>query len=176
MFNIYLILYILVCIVIAPGGTYQLYNMGNTVGAVLYFVATTAICILYGLRWFGPNGMLAKTPVSWPSTINTCPDYLTHYTRTLASGTQDTCIDLIGVSRNGKLQRFNKDGDPPSTEEYYFKLATTSSDPDAKNMELCYRAITLGLTWEGITNGESCITLSGDMVGPGSRGSGSCSK
>jgi hypothetical protein len=87
--------------------------------------------------------------------------------------TQQTCIDTIGVSRNGALKIFPKDGAAPLTNDFYFSLSTTSSDPVKKNQELCQKAITAGLTWEGITNGESCITPSGPVAPSGGGGSGS---
>jgi hypothetical protein len=88
--------------------------------------------------------------------------------------TQGSCIDLIGVSKNGSLKIFPKDANPaPTAADYYFSLQTQSNDPSAKNAELCQRAIAFGLTWEGITNGESCITPSGP-VGPGGNGGNNC--
>ena len=45
----------------------------------------------------------------------------------------------------------------PASDEYYFSLTTTSSDPESKNNELCQRAMSMGLTWEGVTNGEGCV-------------------
>jgi hypothetical protein len=47
---------------------------------------------------------------------------------------------------------------PPPEDKYYFSLITSSQDATAKNQELCTRAIEKGLSWEGITNGESCYS------------------
>ena len=58
--------------------------------------------------------------------------------------TQDSCIDTIGVSRNGALKVFPKNGVAPSTNDFYFSLSTTSSDSVKKNQELCQKAITAG--------------------------------
>lgn len=166
--NIYLWIYVIVAIAVTIGGTYKLYGMGNTLGALLFFVGSTFLFVSYGLRWFGSkDSIFSNTPVQWPPTINTCPDFLTYYQRENGDGTKvDSCIDLIGVSKNGTLKRFPKDGSIPSTDEFYFSLTTTSSDPVKKNNELCQRAIAAGLTWEGITNGESCVNTDG-TVGPG---------
>ena len=164
MFNIYLAIYVIVSIGIIAMGTMKLYNQSQTLGAAIYCIGVMLVCYIYGIRWFGPAALLSDTPVSWPPTINTCPDYLTHYTRIKAGGTKEsTCIDLIGVSKNGTLKKFVTDpsGNVPTDREFFFQLNTTSNDPATKNRELCYKAFAAGLTWEGITNGESCITASG---------------
>ena len=110
--------------------------------------------------------MLSKTPVSWPPIINKCPDYLVNYGRNTPDGVQDTCIDMIGVSKNRSLDIFPK-GSHPTDDKYYFPLTTKSSDPVARQAELCKRAISYGLTWEGITNGESCLTSDGPVAPSG---------
>ena len=176
MFNIYLGIYIVVAIAIIAGGTFKLVGGGQTLGGILFLIGALTVFIVFGLKWFGKKGALfSETPVSWPTTINTCPDYLVYYGRKLADGTtQDSCIDTIGVSKNGALKVFSKSSSPPSGDDFYFPLATKSSEPAGRNAELCQRAITHGLTWEGITNGESCITPAGPVApsGGGSGGSG----
>jgi hypothetical protein len=92
--------------------------------------------------------------------------------------TQDTCVDLIGVSKNGSIKVFpdvkKTSNVVPTSDDYYFVLATKSSDAGAKNAELCARAMAAGLTWEGITNGESCITPAGPVAPSSSGGGSSC--
>jgi hypothetical protein len=173
MFNIYLGIYIVVSIFVVAGGSLQLYNTNQLITALLYFIGTLTIFVMFGLKWFGSDkSIFSNAPVSWPPTLNSCPDYLTYYARKMPDGTvQDTCIDLIGVSKNSTLKVFPKDVAPPNNEDYYFPLSTKSSDTSLKNMELCQRAMTFGLTWEGITNGESCISPNGSTVAPGSSGS-----
>ena len=176
MFNIYLGIFIVVALAVILGGTMKLTGSGSTLGAIVFFIGAIFVFVTYGMKWFNKNSIFSGTPVSWPPTINTCPDYLTYYGRQLADGSkQDSCIDQIGISRNGSLKVFPKGGSAPTTDEYYFSLATKSSDPVKKNQELCQRAITMGLTWEGITNGESCLTPSGPVApGGGGGGGGSC--
>ena len=155
MFNIYLGIYIIVAIFATLGGSYKLHT--QPIAAVIFFIGVLIVFIIFGLKWFGDKGALSKTPVSWPPVMNTCPDYLVYYGRKTPDGVQDTCIDTIGVSKNRSLEVFPK-GSPPSDDKYYFPLATKNSDPAARQAELCSRTITYGLTWEGITNGESCLT------------------
>jgi len=179
MFNIYLGIYIIVAILVIVGGTFSVVKSGQMIGSFLFFVGVLTIFIVFGLKWFSPGSVFSKTPVSWPPTINTCPDYLVHYGRLMPDGTkQDTCIDLIGVSKNGALKVFPKDtkGGVTTDNNCYFSLVTTSSDPVVRNQQLCKRAIEAGLTWEGITNGESCITPSGPVApSGGSSGGGGAS-
>lgn len=172
MFNIYLAIYIVIGLIIVVGGAYKLNDMAGMVAAILFAIGALAVLILFGLNWFKQG----DTPGSWPPTINTCPDYLTYYQRTMSDGSkQDSCVDTIGVSKNGSLKLFPKSGTPPTTDEFYFSLVSKSTDPNARNTELCQRAISMGLTWEGITNGESCLTPSSPNGGGGNgNGGGNC--
>jgi hypothetical protein len=176
--NLYLILYGLVGLAVLFVGVSKLNNMGMTLSAGLYGVGTLFILVIYGLRWFGSDkSILSNAPVPWPPVINTCPDYLTYYKRRKADGsTEDTCIDTIGVSRNGiMLKRFPSNGGVDNEDDkYFFPLKTTKSDTAGRNRELCKNAIDYGLTWEGITNGESCILPDGTKAGPSSGSGGTC--
>jgi hypothetical protein len=174
MFNIYLGIYIVFAILVIAGGTFSMTNQGQTLGGILYFIGALVVLIVFGLKWFSPGSVFSETPVPWPTTINSCPDFLVFYSRQKADGsTQDSCIDLVGVSKNGALKVFPNSGTVPTNDEYYFSLATTSSDQNGKNQELCQKAIAMGLTWEGITNGESCITPAGPVAPSGGGGGGS---
>lgn len=170
MFDIKFIIYMIVSVIIVVYGTYQVLQLYQGLGALLFFIGSLYICIIYGIKWVGPG---TDGPSTWPPQINTCPDYLTLFPRTINGNTEPSCIDTIGVANQGVLMKFPADGstNPPSDPKYYFSLVTTSAD---KNSELCNKAIAAGLTWEGITNGESCITSTGQ---PGSApGSAGCPK
>jgi len=155
MFNIILGIYIIVAIFVIGGGTFYFFSSSQLLTALLFFVGTLVSFIIFGKKWFdSSNSIFSKTPVSWPPTINSCPDYLVSYKRTLQDGSiEETCIDLVGVSKNGALKIFNKSG---NDDNQFFSLKTNSTDSNARMNELCQRAIQNGLTWEGITNGESC--------------------
>jgi len=157
------------------GGTYKIKGYGYNITAIMFAVGGLIIFILFGIKWFSKNALFSKTPVSWPPMTNTCPDYLIHYGRKVGNVIQDTCIDTIGVSKNGALKLFPKGGAQPADDNYYFTLATTKSDPVGKIKELCERAIISGLTWEGITNGESCIILNEEGT-PGTFNVNNCPK
>jgi hypothetical protein len=178
MFNIVLGIYIIVAIVVLGGGAYQLQLSSQTTAAVLFFLGALVLFIVFGNKWFGSSSsVFSSAPVSWPPSINTCPDYLVFYERTMPDATkQDTCIDRLGVSKNGALKMFPADGVAPASDDFYFSLGSKRTDDAGRNQELCQRAIAAGLTWEGITNGESCTTSAGPVapIGPATPGSSGC--
>ncbi len=152
-FNIKLVIYVIMCIFILTWGTNQILQNYQMLGAIVYFVGALGVCIIYGIRWFDKKD--SSNTTVWPPVINTCPDYLTYFDRQQNGKSVPTCIDTIGVSKNNGITLFPKDGDSNSNESCFFSLVTTTNN---KNAELCKRAIDAGLTWEGITNGESCDT------------------
>jgi hypothetical protein len=176
-FNIYLIVYIIIACFVTIRYTYTLYQSGDVVTAFFFFIGATTLFVLYGLRWFATDqSMLSNSPVSWPPTINTCPDYLTYYQLTEGGVKYDMCIDMVGVSRNGGVTKFPNTTSPPARDNScYFPLKTLSDEPQKKRAELCQRAMAAGLTWEGITNGESCLTMDGKPSGAaGGSGTAGC--
>jgi hypothetical protein len=102
MFNIYLGIYIIFAILVIVGGGYKLFGGGLTIAGIIFLIGAIYFLVIFGIKWFRKGSMFSETPVSWPPTINTCPDYLVYYGRQKADGTkQDSCIDLIGVSKMG---------------------------------------------------------------------------
>jgi hypothetical protein len=168
-FDIKLVIYVIGCILILTWGTYQVFQAFQMLGAVVYFAGALYVCIIYGIRWFKKN---ASSTTIWPPVINTCPDYLTYYDRQVNGKAEPSCIDTIGVSKKNKISIFPKDGSSTSDERYFFSLVTTTNN---KKAELCQRANDAGLTWEGITNGESCVSNATNNSGSsGSSASGTC--
>jgi len=137
---------------VIAGGSLKFYNDSQLIVAVIFFIGTLVSFIIFGKKWFdSSNSIFSKTPVSWPPTINTCPDYLVYLPQKLKDGsTEEACVDLIGVSKNGALKIYTEGSNN------FFSLKTASSDSELRKKELCDRAIQNGLTWEGITNGEAC--------------------
>ena len=175
--NFYMVWFIIIAILIGGIGTWKIYGSGRSISALLFLVGSILVFVFYGLRWFDSTGTAFNpAPATWPPYINSCPDYLVYYKRTKTSGvTQDTCIDRIGVSRNNALKVFPASGEAPSDDSYYFDLTTTSEDPVKKRTELCNRTIMMGLTWEGVSDGETCYSMDGTntTVPPGD-GSSTC--
>jgi len=170
--NWYLILYIFSAIVIGTWPTVTLLRGGRSIAAIVYVVLILLVMMFFGLRWFWYGGG-DEDEVQWPPVINACPDYLTFFNRpssSSASGTTPSCIDLVGVSRNGALSKWRPEfstDNPPTDDKYFFSLATTSTSAAARNQELCSNAIAAGLSWEGVTNGESCYASTGSPLAIG---------
>ncbi len=179
MFNVWMGIYILFAIVTGIWGITYFMKTGRTLSALLYFIGILAVLIIFGLRWFeNENSVFASKNYKWPPYVNTCPDYLTYYQRTVGTTKKDTCIDRIGVSTNKTLEKFPTSGTAPASDNYYFDLTTTSTDPKQKLAELCKKTIQYGLTWEGVTDGDSCFTpntgtISSTATGT-SAGTGTC--
>jgi hypothetical protein len=158
--NIYMLMYVVYAVLLGLGTTIFFMNNGQSATAITFLLLALGVFIFYGLRWFGQESVFnPPTSFTWPPYINTCPDFLYYYRR---RGTEDTCVDPIGVSRGGTLtlNRLSP-GDIKSQEDndrIFFPLETSGGSPDAIQRELCQRAKTYGLTWEGVTDGQSCMT------------------
>ena len=172
--NYYLISFIALAFMVIIGGTYQVFNMHQAPGAILFFIGSVTLFIVYGIRWFGASPLFNPASGPWPPIINTCPDYLTYFQRTVGGIKKDSCIDTIGVSKdNSLLSIFPKDGTIPENDSYYLDISGLSSDPTTKSRQMCNAAMNQKVTWEGVTNGESCVTRSKGRAGSGSDPSGS---
>jgi hypothetical protein len=153
--------YIFVCIALGLGVFSTLNNSGRSWGAILSLALLVLIFVFYGIRWFqGSSAKFNAPPGAWPPIINMCPDYLVYYKHGTGTSAKDTCVDMLGVSKNSTLTVWT-DSDTASPPDYqtsnkYFKHVYR---PDLKATELkvlCDEAMKAGLTWEGITNGDSC--------------------
>jgi hypothetical protein len=174
--NYYLISFIALACMIIVGGTYQVFNTNQAPGAILFFIGSLTLFIVYGIRWFGSSPLFTPASGPWPPVINTCPDYLTYYQRTVGGIKKDTCIDTIGISKdNSLLTKFPTDGTIPSNDSYYLDISGLSSDPITKSTQMCNAAMNQKVTWEGVTNGESCVTRStGTAAAGGAGGAAGC--
>ena len=169
--NYYLIGFIAVAFMIIVGGTYQVYNTNQPPTAILFFIGSLTLFIIYGIRWFGSSPLFTPASGPWPPNINTCPDYLTYYQRTKDGIKKDSCIDTIGVSKDKSLlSTFPKDGTIPDSDTYYLDISGLSSDPTTKSTQMCNAAMAQKVTWEGVTNGESCVTRSTGRAATGGAG------
>ena len=165
-----LILYILLSLAISAGGTYYFIEAERTLGGFLFFIGSILILIFYGLRWFtadvfNPSRFPSKT---WPPVLNTCPDFLSQYERTVNGAKEKVCVDLIGVSEGGISRLI----DPTNVvnDQYVFKLYNNLTGT-ARLQALCQECRTKKVTWEGIYDGVSCVASL--PTADGSSGSGS---
>lgn len=162
--NWYLVLYWLFAIVFLMGTVSQLFPMGAT-RAAIYGVGALLILIFYGYRWFGSNPDNNKG--KWPPVINTCPDYLT-YVPSLPGDDVQGCVDLIGVSANGSFKRSLPseiiEGGTLSSNQINQVIPFTSEDvateDDDTIQTICNLCRRMGLTWEGVYDGDVCVGMS----------------
>jgi hypothetical protein len=152
------ILYLFVTITLGLTVLNSLASSGRWLSAVIFLILGILIFYFYGIRWFTGTQSKFEYTGPWPPVINMCPDYLVYK----KIGTHEVCVDMIGVSRGGNngLQPYNgttnvMNGSSLNT-QFFFKpvIKPTSSVQDRRTA--CRNAIKAGLTWEGITNGDSC--------------------
>jgi hypothetical protein len=166
--NWYLVFYFLFAIIFLVGTTMKLFEMGPT-RAVIYCVGALLVLIFYGYRWFGKG---ASAPLGkWPPTINTCPDYLT-YVPSLPGDDVQGCVDMLGVSTNGSFKRTLPseiiDGGNLASTQINQVIPFTSEDvtPGDTNtiQTICNRCQRMGLTWEGVYDGDVCVGISKSKI------------
>ena len=169
------IAYIFLSIIITITAVSQLMQSGRQWSTIMVGIFFILIFIFFSSRWFSSGKMKGYYTGIWPPLINTCPDYLVHYKK---SG-KDTCIDLIGVNRSGGLLKCWVKGDtitnPPADDAKYFNYTYKPGMSNSQLQVLCDNAQKAGLTWEGITNGDSCTFNSPSVVlGPDSQSTAAC--
>ena len=166
--NISMVLYIIMCILVGYYGSRYFFTKGDSISGVLFLIGASTLFIIYGKRWFDPNGLYNTGTITWPPVINTCPDFLTAYTVKTGGGDVAGCIDTIGVSRTGAFQRApsggpvqqvpgpyttNNNGVLNATLIDFFPINVSNESPQA----LCDRLGSYGLTWDGIFDGDNCM-------------------
>ena len=178
--NWYLVIYVIFSICLVVSGVTQLYPRG-TPRAVIYGLGTSLVCIFYGYRWF--SEVITSINPNWPPTINTCPDYLT-YVPALPGDNKYGCVDMLGVSSNGGLQK-----SLPSDIISGSNLASTNSakvipyssqDVAAANaladvQAICSACSRAGVTWEGVWDGDVCTGIAAWNQASSAAGSSKCS-
>ena len=150
-----LIFYILFCILVGLGGTMTLFRMERALAAAVFLVMSILIFVFFGLRWFT---YAVGSTIKWPPVVNTCPDYLTSYQRTIGGKPVTACVDLIGVSKNAALAVFPSTGTAPTDNKFYFPMCVNPNGRlTDKGDKLCEYTTGAGLSWDGLVNGMSCI-------------------
>lgn len=169
-----MIAYIFLCIIVGLTVPVTLIQSGRQIAGFACLVIFLLIFVFYGIRWFNTSSLTNYTG-AWPPIINTCPDYLLYFKR----GSQATCVDMLGVNRSGGLFKPWAKGDsphnPPTDDAKYFPYIYKAGMNNADVQNLCILAQQAGLTWEGITNGESCTyNPVSTVLGPSSSSAASC--
>lgn len=150
-----ILMYVIYAVLFGLGPAIFFFNNGMIITGAIFLLLSLSVFIFFGLRWFSSESVFnPPTSHTWPPYINTCPDYLYFYKRR----GKDTCVDPLGVSKNGVIQKLPPGPINDDNDNYFFNLQTSSRRPDEIQAELCKRTIDSGLTWEGVTDGSVCIT------------------
>ena len=131
-------------LVASLGIGYVLYKMNYQIAGVLTFLGCILALFYYYVKWF----QIPSKTNTWPPYKTACPDFLTIADAGATTGIAK-CIDYVGVSANGRLQK----ADPtktythtdPVNAKYYFPI-----NKNDKNTDLCQSASDYGLTWSTI--------------------------
>jgi hypothetical protein len=146
-----LIVYILGALLIGGGGAYYIMITERMVTAIGFLLASIAIFVYFGLRWFdgfklrqGMSGVInPNTP--WPPIINYCPDFM----NIVKDGTDYYCVDTTGIST---LPRYNATTGLVKTGTLnYIPLRSTNTPMTYVSGNL----LSAGVTWEGVWDGRS---------------------
>jgi hypothetical protein len=141
--------------VIIAGGGFYLYSKQKVVLGAIYILTTISAAIVFGVRWFLPNGELNQPTITkWPPIINTCPDFLTLYYKTDKT---PVCIDTNGIS---KVPTGINKAPTPMVEEgkYMFNLYINEPGSD-RPKKICEECASKGVTWEGVFDGATCMNV-----------------
>ena len=148
MWNYYLIAYIVLVIFIMISVSKTLFASGRNIAGILVFIGFILVFTFYGMRWFNAGGDPKNAYTgSWPPIINTCPDYFT-----LLNG---KCVDPTGISAAYGLTDAQVAANEAPTDKIFGYTYQPGMSASQLN-NLCIQAKNAGLTWEGITNGDSC--------------------
>ena len=171
-FNIKLFVYIVFALLVEIVAIIYCVKAPMFLALAIFIPISLYIFLVYGFQWFGPDGAFANKLVSWPPTLNSCPDFLVSYVvpKTGAVPALPGCIDTIGVStKPGSFPRANADNTPvnftapttvvtPTAAESYHSKGWFATKTGETVGALCERLKATGLTWEGIWDGNTCYS------------------
>lgn len=149
-----LLVYCLGALLVGMGGSYYIMKTERIVAAGGFFLASLAIFIFYGLRWF--DGFKLRPFLSgkidmnspWPPVVNYCPDFLS----LKKDSTGMYCVDTMGVTG---LRRWTNNSAINVTDAVNaIKLDQNST---GQTYASAYGPL-YGITWEGIYDGRSAVT------------------
>jgi len=148
------IFYIFAAFIVIPG-TYFLLSLEKMyIAGIIASIGLLILFILFGIQLYTVEGNYAtsSTNMTWPPSINTCPDFLSLYK---INGTY-SCVDTAGVSTNGRLTKFvpltEAGTNPDPSAEQLFNLFLSDTDENRKN-SIKTECINKGVTWEGVYDG-----------------------
>jgi hypothetical protein len=148
------IFYIFAAFIVIPGTYFLLSLQKMYVAGIIASIGLIILFVLFGIQLYTVEGNYAtsSTNMTWPPSINTCPDFLSLYK---INGTY-SCVDTAGVSTNGGLPKFvpvNAAGiSQTPTAAQLFNLFLSDNDENRKK-NIKTECIEKGVTWEGVYDG-----------------------
>ena len=157
--NWLLVLYAILCIIGVIVGSTSLYPSGSAT-ATIFAIGSIIVFVYFGYRWFSKPAL----STTWPPSINMCPDYLTLVpsVKNSANKTVGGCIDMLGVSKNGGLTKSRPTSGLTTSSPTVFPYTATGLTPTttaAQIQAICDKCNTMGITWEGIYDGDTCVGI-----------------
>jgi len=149
------IFYLFAAFIIIPGTYFVLSNQRKFVAAIIACIGLIVLFVLFGIQLYTVQGDYATSPakMTWPPSINMCPDFLSLYK---VGGTY-YCVDTAGVSKiSAALAKFdptNAAGITTTPQDVHlFNIFPLDSDADRK-LKIKNECIRTGVTWEGVYDG-----------------------
>lgn len=151
------IFYLFAAFIIIPGTYFVLSNQNKFIAAIIACMGLVVLFILFGIQLYTVQGDYVTSPatMTWPPSMNMCPDFLSLY----KVGGIYYCVDTAGVAKTSvsthivKFVPVNDAGvtQTPNTNQL-FDLYLTQSDADRKK-NIKKECIEKGVTWEGVYDG-----------------------
>jgi len=156
------IFYLFAAFIIIPGTFFALSSQRKMVAGIIASVGMLVLFVLFGIQYFTVDGSYVTSPnkMTWPPSINLCPDFLSLY----IVGTKPYCVDTAGVStRPDALAKFNPSnpitGNAAAGNNHLFNLFTESTlSAEQRATAIKGECQAKGVTWEGVYDGLSLYT------------------
>ena len=142
--TLYKLLFWVIALLLNGALSYILFSMNRQISSVLVFLALLFMTYFYYVKLFIVNKQ------QWPPITTMCPDYLTLIRTPASNGNPEslTCVDFVGVSSNGGLQKCN-----PSDVQACKTNALQHFDPVAAGetpSNVQDRLLSAGLIWSSV--------------------------
>ena len=146
-------------------------NSMNNIRGIVFGIGAFLVFLYFGIKWFGAP---IVSTTSWPPQINMCPDYLTYisgFTSTSRESKAITggCVDMLGVGTGlNPLSVVTSDtaralsgatATPTAANIFQYTSADLKGADKATLTEICARCQYLGITWEGVYDGDTCVGM-----------------
>jgi hypothetical protein len=150
------IFYLFAAFIIIPGTYFILSSQRKFIAAIIACIGLLVLFVLFGIQIYTVEGKYATSPtntMTWPPSINMCPDFLSLYK---VNGMY-YCVDTAGVSKKpDQLEKFNPTtaaGSTSATDKHLFNIFPLEADDDKRRTNIKKECIDKGVTWEGVYDG-----------------------